>query len=163
MIEIPLTQNQVALIDDEDFELVSRYKWYARWAKCTKSFYAVTTVREKSEVRQKNKKTMIYMHRLILGAINPYHVDHIDHITLNNRKKNLRLADASQNQLNRTVQKNNTSGHKGVSWDKGQNKWAVHITVNGKSKKIGRFATMDQAITAYENSATIHYGQFVCF
>jgi hypothetical protein len=46
VIEIELTQGQVALIDDEDFELVSKYKWYARWDSHTESFYAVTNTRK---------------------------------------------------------------------------------------------------------------------
>ena len=86
MIEIPLTQNQVALIDDEDYELVSQYKWCARWSPGMRSYYAVTNIRKPD-----GKRIHLQMHRLITNAQKGEVVDHISHNTLDNRKSELRL------------------------------------------------------------------------
>jgi hypothetical protein len=155
MIEIPLTQNQTALIDDEDFELVSAYKWQVQWNTRTKSFYAVTTIRKPN-----GKRTTVRMHRLIMGATNSEKVDHIHHLTLDNRKSELRLCTNSQNLCNRGAQDGNTSGYKGVSWHKGNKKWQAKITLNGKGTHLGYFPTPELAHEAYCQSAPEFHGEF---
>jgi hypothetical protein len=152
-IEIPLTQNQTAMIDDEDFELVSQFKWCAWWNKNTKSFYAVNNTR----------KATLYMHRLIMGAQKGEQVDHIHHLTLDNRKSELRLCTPSQNQCNRRLNANNTSGYKGVSWSNQRQKWVAEIWVGGKKKNIGRYATPELAHEAYCQAALELHGEFARF
>ena len=112
MIKIPLTQNQVALIDDEDFELVSQYTWYAGWDSHTKSYYACTKIKKET-----GGHTLLQMHRLIMNAQKGEQVDHINHNTLDNRKSELRICNASENQHNQGKYSNNTSGYKGVVID----------------------------------------------
>ena len=63
MIEIPLTQGQVALIDDEDYGLVSKYRWCAAWKPHIQSFYARTSI-----TNHDGKETTLLMHRLIMDA-----------------------------------------------------------------------------------------------
>jgi len=155
MIEIPLTQNQIALIDDEDFELVSAYKWCAAWSPCAKSFYAKTTIRKPD-----GKQTALKMHRLIMNAQPGEEVDHIHHLTLDNRKSELRLCTGSQNQQNRGAQSNNTSGYKGVCWNKQKQKWMAQICLNGKRKNLGLFATPELAHEAYCKAAYELHGDF---
>ena len=155
MIEIPLTQGQAALIDDDDFELVSKYKWHATWKPSTKSFYAVTKIRKPD-----GKQTALLMHRLIVGAKKGQQVDHIHHLTLDNRKSELRLCTASQNRSNSGAQANNTSGFKGVSWQKQRQKWQAHIMLNRKKKYLGCFHTPEQAHEAYCRAALDLHGQF---
>ena len=92
MKEIPLTKGLVAIIDDEDFERVSRYKWLALPRKRTS--YATRT----SQVGG-TKKT-VYLHRFILNASNGLQVDHINGNGLDNRKSNLRLVTHSENLRN---------------------------------------------------------------
>jgi len=155
MIEIPLTQGQIALIDDEDYEIVSRYKWSARWSPCTNSFYAITNT---PSIRGK-RKTLL-MHRLIMDAQPGQQADHINRLTLDNRKSELRLCTGSQNQHNAAKRTDNTSGYKGVSWHKRNKKWQARITVNGKDRYLGSFLTPELAHEAYCNAADELRGEF---
>lgn len=75
-------------------------------------------------------------------------VDHINGNTLDNRKSNLRLANHQQNQQNKATYKNNTTTHRGVSFDFIRQKYRVRITINGKVKHLGRFDTLKEAIEA---------------
>lgn len=77
-------------------------------------------------------------------------VDHIDRDPLNNKSDNLRLLTHSDNHQNMNAPRNNTSGHKGVCWDKNRNKWIVYRTLNGKRHNIGRFPTKEQALLALD-------------
>jgi hypothetical protein len=155
MIEIPLTQNQVAIIDDEDFELVSRYRWYAAWSPLTKSFYARAKTRKPD-----GRHAIIQMHRIIKGAQKGQQVDHIHHNTLDNRKSELRLCTGSQNQHNKGIQANNTSGYKGVCWNKSHQKWTARIRLNGKQKNLGYYATPEAANSDCITARTTLHGDF---
>ena len=155
MIEIPLTQGQVALIDDEDFEIVSKYKWYATWSPDTKSFYAMTNIRKLD-----GKQTTLQMHRIIMNAQKGQQVDHIHHNTLDNRKSEMRLCSGSQNQHNSGKRTNNTSGFKGVSWHKATQKWYARIKLNGKEKSLGYFTHPELAHEAYCRAAAELHGDF---
>ncbi|MHB1641795.1 MAG: AP2 domain-containing protein [Acidithiobacillus sp.] len=155
MIEIPLTQNQIALIDDEDFELVSRHKWCAAWSPKTKSFYAKTTIRKPD-----GKETTLRMHRLVMNAQPGMDVDHIYHLTLDNRKSELRVCTRTQNRNNSGKQVNNTSGYKGVSWHKRDQKWTANIRFGGKKKHLGNFPTPEDAHGAYCRASAELHGEF---
>ncbi|MHB8890372.1 MAG: hypothetical protein ACYC46_16295 [Acidobacteriaceae bacterium] len=155
MIEIPLTQGQIALIDDEDFELVSKHKWCARWAQCTKSFYAQTAIRKPD-----GRKTTLQMHRLIMSAQPGQQVDHIHHLTLDNRKSELRLCTVSQNNRNAVKRIDNTSGYKGVSWHKQKQKWVARIMLNGTQKHLGSYATAELANAVRCSAAHDLHGEF---
>jgi len=92
--EIKLTQGQVTIVDDEDFEELNQYKWTAHNAtKKDKSdyFYAIRCV---------NKK-MIRMHRVLMNPPDDMQIDHINRNPLDNRKENLRICTHSVNQRNR--------------------------------------------------------------
>ena len=155
MIEIPLTQGQVALIDDEDYKLVSQYKWHARWDKHTKSYYAATNVKKET-----GGHTLLQMHRLIMNAKKGEQVDHINHNTIDNRKANLRLCSCSENLYNQGCKSSNTSGCKGVSWHKRDKKWQALIRVSGKRIHLGYFATKEDAYEAYCKAALELHGEF---
>ena len=155
MIEIPLTQGQVAMIDDEDFDLVIKYTWCAQWSPCTKSFYASTKIRKPD-----GKRTTLMMHRLIMGAKKGQQVDHIHHLTMDNRKSELRLCTGSQNLCNTVKYSNNTSGYKGVSWHKQRQKWRPDIMLSGKQKFLSLYATPEAAHQAYCKAALELHGDF---
>ncbi len=87
-------------------------------------------------------------------------VDHINHNGLDNRKSNLRLCTGSQNIINCFLIKSNTSGYKGVSWDKKNKKWLVVIRVNGRKTHIGRYACIKEAAFAYDVEAIKYHGEF---
>ena len=87
-------------------------------------------------------------HRLVFLYHHGYlskQIDHIDGNKLNNNIANLRVANNSVNMMNRGVMRNNTSGCKGVFWDKEFSKWRVAIGVNKKLKSFGRFVDKELA------------------
>jgi hypothetical protein len=101
---------------------------------------------------------MIYMHRAIAGAGKGVTVDHIDHDGLNNRKSNLRECTYSQNAANARKGPGYTSKHKGVCWHAG--KWEAFIRCRDKHLYLGRFATEEEAATAYAIAAKDMFGEF---
>jgi hypothetical protein len=90
----------------------------------------------------------------------PQFVDHADNNPLNNKIENLREATAAQNQHNKLIQKNNTSGVKGVSWHKPSNKWLVHLRVNGKKKHFGCYNDIELAELVAQEVRTKYHGQY---
>lgn len=156
MREIPLTQGKVALVDDEDFELVSRYKWWLHRVKCTA--YAIT-----GRTGRANKQ--VFMHRLILGAATGQQCDHRNSNGLDNRRSNLRACTHQQNQQNRRKQRQRSgkpcsSRFKGVCWQKEHRCWRVHITHNGNVMHLGYFHSEHDAARAYDAKATELFGEF---
>jgi hypothetical protein len=103
---------------------------------------------------------MISMHRLILKCNDEMIVDHIDGNPLNNRRYNLRGVYPKQNAINQKLQSNNTSGHKGVHWHKGINKWIANIGVDNKLIHLGYFINIEDAIIARENAEKIFFKEF---
>ncbi|MDE2100307.1 MAG: HNH endonuclease [Patescibacteria group bacterium] len=87
----------------------------------------------------------------------------IDHKNLNgwdNSWNNLRLATYKQNGANRSLNKNNTTGVKGVYWNKTKKKWQAYICINYKSKYLGRFNTLRDAIKCRQKFAELFFGEF---
>lgn len=150
MKEIILANSKlVALVDDDDFELLSRYKWTLY-----KNGMAV------GYCSGDRKRTS--MHRFILQPKKTEIIDHINHNTLDNRRVNLRIATNSQNQANRLKQNGKSSKYKGVSLRKRcpEKPFEAGIKVNGKTSYLGNFANEEQAARAYDNAARIHFGEF---
>jgi hypothetical protein len=88
------------------------------------------------------------------------HIDHADRVKTNNSLLNLRFCSIAENQRNKDIQRNNTSGYKGVSWDKARQKWLAKIKINGKTKNLGRFVTKEEAYEAYKEASKEHHGDF---
>jgi len=137
MQKIELTQGQVALVDDEDYEYLNQWKWYV--AKKNNRFYA----RRNSRKGEFPKQKLIYMHRVIakrVGLDMSNMIDHIDRDSLNNQRKNLRTATQKQNQENRNS--------KGYFWDQQNKKWRAKIKHHQKSIYLGLFDTEEEAKAA---------------
>jgi hypothetical protein len=90
----------------------------------------------------------------------PEFIDHIDGNRSNNKIENLRQATLFENARNSKRPSHNTSGYKGVCWDKNRNKWMAHITINQKFKSLGRYNNIDDARIAYANAAKHYFGKF---
>lgn len=90
-------------------------------------------------------------------------VDHIDGDRRNNQIANLRLASNGQNLWNRKAQRNNTSGSKGVTFDRSRSKWIAQIAVDGRRHHLGRFDSIDDASAAYRCAAVKYHGEFANF
>lgn len=151
--QIALTQGKFAIVDDMDFEVLSKFKWYA-W--CMRgAFYAMRNIR-----KEDGKKTTIAMHRQILGEYRSgVHIDHVNHNTIDNRRCNLRPCDNQQNHFNMKT-KTGSSRFKGVCWDKSRQKWTCSIAKSGKSIHIGRFIDEIEAAKAYDIKAKDLHGEF---
>jgi len=109
-------------------------------------------------------KTKAYaVHRLIFlmhhGCL-PGEVDHIDTNKLNNHIENLRPATHAENKHNEGIRKNNTSGVKGVSWNKDAKKWHARCCVNGKEYYIGSFGALSEAEQMIRSFRRQHHGSF---
>ena len=115
-------------------------------------------------LQQKIKTKKYLSHRLawlyVYGEMPSGEIDHINGIRDDNRIINLRECSASQNQWNCTAQKNNTSGFKGVCWNKRAGKWHAQIMINLNKKHLGYFATAEQAGAAYQAKAKELHGEF---
>lgn len=157
MLGIPLTQGQVALIDDADYALVSEYRWYAVWNDYSKTFYAVRT-----EYREGYPKRQVYMHRVILGVTDRrILVDHKNHVGTDNSRQNIRACHPHQNRSNTKKPKSGSrSQFKGVHWDRRCNKWFAQIVARGKQIYLGICASELEAAIRYDNAARIHHGDF---
>jgi hypothetical protein len=60
----------------------------------------------------------------------------------------------------KNYKKNNTSGFKGVTWDKSRSKWKAHIHIERKIKNLGRFDSPEEAAIAYNEAALKYFGEF---
>lgn len=113
----------------------------------------------------KNRKGKTFtVHRLVANAFidNPENkncVDHINNNKLDNRVENLRWATESENQHNKSMHLNNTSGYKGVYY-KASNRWCAEITINYKKIFIGCFKTKEEAISARKEYANEFFGEY---
>ena len=154
MIEIPLSQGKVAIIDDADKDLVCQHHWYA--VKNGNGRYPCACIRVSG-----GKRKRIFMHRLIIGAIpDDMVIDHIDGNECNNRRNNLRICSIRENICNSRIHKNNTSGFKGVCWHARAKKWSASITVNRKKIHLGLFVEKEEAHAAYVRYAKKYFGEF---
>lgn len=154
MREIILTMNQVAVVDDQDYEWLSKFLWFAAWRKETKSYYAMS---------RDNAGRVLLMHRLILGLDrdDPRQGDHIKSgQTLLNTRGNLRIATSQQNQWNARIRSDNTTGFKGVSFEKRRRNWRAVLQVEGKQRYIGSFKTPEAAYAAWTEAARKYHGEF---
>ncbi len=158
MKTIQLTQGQVALVDDEDYDFLNQWKWNASKSKKDHTFYA-KRIEYLPGGLGKVRKT-IPMHRLILGITSSNLVDHEDHNGLNNQRYNLREVTVSQNKMNVNSYKGSTSSYLGVSWDNEQKKWISQIKVQGKRKYLGRFVDEKLAAEAYNKAAIVYHKEF---
>lgn len=146
---IALTQGKYAIVDDNLYDWLNQWKWNASFLH--NDYYAM-----RQEMVDGKRKT-IYMARLILDAKEGELVDHINRITLDNRKDNLRIVTHRENNRN-SRPKGGTSKYKGVHFEKFTGKWRASITVNRKEYKLGRFKSEVEAAKAYNEAAYIHYG-----
>lgn len=153
MQRIPLTQGKEALVDDQDYEYLTQWKWYA--AKMGKGFYALRCV------WQSGKQRTVLMPREIAvrAGWTGRRVDHRDRNGLNNQRSHLRLASVTQNIVNRGLQRNNTSGAVGVHWLQACEKWRARVRAGGRSFQRD-FNGFDEAVAWRDAKAKELHGEF---
>lgn len=151
--QISLTQGKFAIVDDEDYEWLNQYKWFA--VKSKNTYYACRSVGKYL------KQYRVFMHRQILGLKrgDGKQTDHHNHYGLDNRRYNIRICTNSQNSQNRLLA-GGTSQFKGVHWSKIAKKWHSKIYQNGKLIHIGYFADEIEAAKAYDKKAKELFDKF---
>lgn len=155
MKKIPLTQGQVALVDDDDYTWLSLHRWFARWSPKSQTFYAARNIPKRG-----GGQTSITMHRQILELKPGQEADHKDGDGLNNTRENIRPCVKAQNQWNRGPQKTNTSGYKGVCFYPLRGKWLARISVFQRRFCLGYHRTKVAAARAYDAAARRLHGEF---
>lgn len=146
MKKIELTQGRFAIVDDNDFERLSRYSWYYQ----SEGYAARRNGR-------RNGHKLIYMHKVVLGT--DKEVDHKNLNRLDNRKSNLRVCDRSLNMGN-SKSRGGSSMFKGVTFNKRARKWIAQITVKRQPIFLGYFYNEEDAARAYDERAREYYGDF---
>lgn len=156
MKEIPIACGRyVVLVDDEDYEYLSTFKWNQA-GKPGRFIYACRSARRSLGERG----TTVLMHRVIMNAPSGMMVDHRDGNTLNNQRSNLRVCTRAQNMWNAKPSRNSTSSVKGVGFNRTSGKWIARVSVNGERKQVGTFSDKQSAIDACRIAATELHGEF---
>lgn len=151
-LEVKLTRGLVTIIDAEDLELVSQWKWFA--SRGGNTDYAL---RKK---RIDGRQQTVVLHRVLLNAPAGMHVDHINGNGLDNRRENLRLCTRRENRRNSQRQAGSVSQFKGVSKRQGRPKaWVAKIYV-GEKQYTQCFFTELEAAKRYDEMAREHFGEF---
>jgi hypothetical protein len=147
--EIFMINGKAVLVNDEDFEWLSKFRW-----RPDKDGYARTTYRENG------KRVDRFMHRMIMDAPKGTLVDHINGNKIDNTRENLRFCTYQQNQWNQRIKEGASSVFKGVGRKKGSDSFEARIKIDGKLKYIGMFSSEFAAANAYNYYAKMYFGEF---
>jgi len=167
MKEIHLSAGKVSLIDDEDFEKVNQFKWSFFSHKTTPGYAGRSILvghRDLNKPKGDSKNQIfknVSLHRFILNAPEGCHIDHINGDTLDNRRSNLRIVNKSQNAMNSKLRKDNTSGHKGVNWNKIHRRWIARVKVGGKEIFSKSYKTFEEAVEGREKAVKKYHGEYM--
>ena len=144
MKEIPLTHGKVALVDDEDYPELSKFKWYAHkmGTKISNKWYAT-----RAPTCGIGRQLTLRMHTVILGTQQGLEIDHINGNGLDNRRENLRAVTRRENCQNLHIPK--TSKFPGVDWNKYHRKWRATIRFAGKKRFLGYYDSEEAAARRY--------------
>jgi len=139
---IVLSTGNIAIVDDCDYDELSKFRWTEHKSSAYKTSYATRSV------KIDGKKKRIWMHRIINNTPDGFQTDHINHNGLDNRRSNLKTVTASQNCENRRIRSDSGTGIKNISKIIKRNKEyyvfrAIRNRVRLKSKY---FNTIDDAI-----------------
>jgi len=148
---IPLSKGKFSKVDDQWFDYLNQWKWYF-----SPTGYAART----EFVNGKRTGKTILMHRVIANIPEDKFTDHINFDKLDNRRCNLRMCNKSQSEQHKHLQSNNTSGFKGVGWDKRLSKWRSYIMINARQIYLGSFKEIKKAALAYNKAAILYFGNF---
>ena len=139
------------LIDTEDLEKLDGF---------TSTFHldpAKNTNYVHGHITNNFVRTVYRLHRIIVNAPAHLQVDHINHNGMDNRKCNLRLATDAENMQNAKLSRSNSSGTKGVSWDKSKGSYRAYIGLNYKLINLGDYKNIDLAISARKEAELLYH------
>jgi hypothetical protein len=147
--EVDLTRGLVSIIDEADTEMVSVCSWHANFNGRNPNAYAKGMV--------PGRKTLCGMHRYLMG-LPDCAIDHVNQITLDNRRANLRLATVTLNNANRSMRRDSTTGYKGVG--RSRSKYSASVYLKGVRIYFATFNTVIEAALAYDAAALATFGPF---
>lgn len=153
MKEIKLTQGYSAIVDDEDFEELSKYKWQYHLGYAKRGLY----------IPEKRNNINLSMHKQITSCPKGLVVHHINHNRLDNRKENLKICSVRDNHKSQKQPKEGrryTSKYQGVYKRKKTGSWTARIKVDYKNILLGDFKVEEQAAAAYNDAAKKYFGEF---
>ena len=135
-----LKDGRAVLIDDEDFERVSKLAWHA-----SKDGYVMHKKKHEG-----NRVETVYLHRFVLNAAPDCKVDH----------KNLRQTNSSLNQANSSKRRGTLSSRfKGVYFYKAYGKWKAQLGFSGQRLFLGHYTDETDAAKAYNAAAKLCFGE----
>ena len=149
---IALTQGKYAIVDKDDYEKLSKLKWHAHYRY---GWYARTGI-----CTADGKRTTAFMHRQLLST--DADIDHQNRNGLDNRRRNLRPCNKTQNMANRPKRAGTSSRFKGVFWWKRDKNWRARIQCNGHVENLGYYESEVNAALAYNYAARQYFGEFAC-
>lgn len=153
--EIILSNGQVTLVSDEDYEYLNQWEWHP--LKGTNTYYAY-----RSKVVD-GKSNITRMHQEVLkhqGILVNEEIDHKDRNGLNNQRDNLESVSRAVNQQRGGVRKDNTSGIKGIDYHITNNRWIARLQINKQRINVGSFRTLEEAEKALlEAKERMNYGK----
>jgi len=153
---LPLHGGGVAGVDDDDFEIVSTFRWTLHQnspSRTRTTRYAIAHINGRR----------VYLHLFLwrLWGREPVPVvDHEDGDGLHCTRLNLRAARVIDNNRNRGIIRSNTSGYKGVHWDELRGQWRARIATDARRLHLGYFDDAVEAARAYDRAAQEHHGAF---
>lgn len=151
-IKLQNTSSLYACVDDDDFQLLKRYKWHLDGGYA--SFTAHVPGTGEKVVKSVN------MHRLIMMVVSPREVvDHIDGNPLNNTRANLRVVTQQQNTWNSRIRRDNTSGYKGVSKHT-DGKWCAYVAADRHRLNLGLYTDLEEAAWMRDQFALALHGEY---
>lgn len=157
---VPVGRKYRTLVSAEDFEVVSTFRWLAKFCKETKTHYAARFV------VQDGRKRLVFLHRFLLGLTHRDGkiVDHINGDTLDNRRSNLRIVTSAQNSYNSKIERSSLSGVKGViprfKNGKQLSTFRAYIYKNYKRIDLGSHPTIELAIAARRGAEIALFGEY---
>ena len=134
------------ILDDEDKWLLEKYSW---------------SLDSHGYAQSRSNRKCGLLHKFILPAKDGFIIDHINRNPLDNRRCNLRYATKQQNNFNSSIRKDNTSGYRGVIWNKQVKKWHVQIAHNKKRIYLGCFNSIKEASEVYKSKAVELFGEYL--
>jgi hypothetical protein len=160
---IPLTRGYVTIVDDEDYEWLSQFKWCSDTPRSGQPYAKRYGILGDPEAPL--RKGHVKMHRDILGLgfEDGNYADHISGDTLDNRRCNLRRVSKSQNAMNRAPRANSKTGVNGVSWCKRERKYTAYIKIKEKQRSLGYFTTLEEAAAARREAEEELFGEYGYF
>jgi hypothetical protein len=144
MQAIPLSQGQVALVDDQDHPVLSEFRWCYRAERDGRQGYAAR------HVNADGKRRLAYLHREVMQPPPGQEVIFLNHDRLDCRRANLKVVTKEQARRHHRVRRDSKSGVKGVRYNPESDSWSAYVYRHGHCYHVGTYYSQEQAQAAYE-------------